>query len=250
LGRKDTIIKIVGDLVSKPYVDMTISLLSKFGIKVENINYKKFRIKANQDFKPARLEIEGDASSSSYFLSFAAISEGTVKIKNVGSDSIQGDKNFAKALELMGCKVQYTKSTITVQGPKKLKAIKNINLKDMPDTALTLAVVAGLADGTTCIEGLETLKIKECDRLTALYTELKKCGIKTEITASSIKIYGGTLKSTDIETYNDHRIAMSFSLLSVLKEGIKILNPDCVNKTYPSFFKDLQKIKIKIIKHE
>jgi len=245
---KDTTIKVQGSLVSKPYIDITLKLLETFGIVVQNKDYKTFKIPANQKYKPVNLEVEADASSATYFMAFAAATEGEVEITNLGTDSIQGDSKFYKILEKMGCEVEATEKSITVKGPEKLKSIGDINMTSMPDSSMTLAVLASISLGLTTIKGIRNLRIKECNRLEALTKEFKKCGIYAKELKNGISIIGRPPRPADIETYNDHRMAMSFSILSLVSNGIKILEADCVNKTYPEFWTDVKKLGIKVVK--
>jgi len=239
---KDTIINIKGKLVSKPYIDMTLKLLERFGIKVENKKYKTFKIKAKQKYKTIDLEIEGDASSATYFLGLAAATNKEISITNVGVDSIQGDAKFYKILEKMGCEILATKEYISVRGPKKLKSIGEINMNEMPDASITLAVLASITEGISTITGIKNLRIKECNRIEALVKQFRKCGIYAKELPDGIKIIGRPPRNTEIETYNDHRIAMSFAILSKVNPEITILNPECVKKSYPNFWKDFAKI--------
>ena len=239
---KDTIINIKGKLVSKPYVYITLKLLEKFGIKVENKKYKTFKIKAKQRYKAINLDIEGDASSATYFWGLAAATNKEISVTNVGVDSIQGDAKFYKILEKMGCEVSATKEYISVKGPKKLKNIREINMNEMPDASITLAILASITEGVTTITGIRNLRIKECNRIEALVKEFRKCGIYAKELPDGIKIIGREPRSAVIEAYNDHRIAMGFAILSKVNPGIEILNPECVNKSYPNFWKDFAKI--------
>jgi len=241
-SHKNTTINVKGKLVSKPYVDTTIELLKKFGIKVENKNYKSFKIKAKQQYEAIDLEIEGDASSATYFLGLAAATNKKITITNIGTDSIQGDSEFYKILEKMGCEVLATEKSITVKGPTKLKNLGEINMNGMPDASMTLAILASISEGETTITGIRNLRLKECNRIEALVKELKKCGIYAKELKNGIKIIGREARMAEIETYNDHRMAMSFAILSKINPGIEILNPDCVNKSYPGFWKDFEKL--------
>ena len=185
--------------------------------------------------------IEGDASGASYFWAMAAVSAGRVRVKNVKPDSAQGDIYFPDILESMGCRVRKREDWIEVEGPEKLKAT-NVDMELMPDTAQTLAVVAAFAEGPTKITGLSTLKAKETDRLVALQNELKKMGIETEIGDDFIVIHGGDPQPAEIETYDDHRMAMSFAAAEAKLGGMKILKPEVVKKSFPSFWDELAKI--------
>mgnify|MGYP001576661808 CR=1 FL=1 len=235
LAEKDVEIRIWGDLVSKPYVDLTISILEKFGIKIARDGYKLFKIKAGQKFKPCEFEVEGDASSASYFCGISALTGEKINIKNVPQNSAQADILSKNLIEKMRGEKNYI----------YLKPLGKIDCKNLPDSSMTLAVLAAYAKGKTELRGLSNLRQKECDRLAALTHELKKIGCKVKelrdglaITSNPEKLHGAK-----IETYNDHRMAMCFGMLSVVLPGIKITNPACVKKTYPNFWKDLARVK-------
>ena len=220
-----------GELISKPYVYMTIRLMEKFGIKVENSDYKSFKIEKGF-YKAQTLEIEGDASSASYFWAGAAITKGDIIVKGIEKDSLQGDVKFLEALEKMGTEL----NGITI----------NANL--FPDAAMTICPVACYAKGKTKITGIASWKVKETDRISAMANELRKVGAEVITGDDFIEIVPPeVIKPATIETYNDHRMAMCFSLLSLNspnKKGaeITILNPSCVNKTFPEYFKEFKKL--------
>ncbi|MBI3366711.1 3-phosphoshikimate 1-carboxyvinyltransferase [Candidatus Roizmanbacteria bacterium] len=241
------IIEVIGDQVSKSYIDMTIGGLKKFGVNVKNQNYQKYCIDKNQKYTPFHYEVETDASGASYFLAIAAVTGKKVKIKNMNTQSVQGDMQFPDLLERMGCSVERNnkENSITIQGPKKLKGI-NIDMNSMPDTIQTLAVVAAFAKGTTKITGTKTLRIKETDRLHALQTELLKMNIKTQINDNSILIKGGNPIGATIDTYDDHRMAMSFAVAGSKLLGMKIENPSVVSKSFPEFWKRIRSLGVEI----
>lgn len=234
-AENDTEIETTGELTSKPYADMTIDIMGEFGVEVKNNDYKNFFVKAGQKYKGRNYRIECDASNISYFIAAAAISAGRVKVKNINPYSIQGDIHFLDLLEKMGCKIFKGEYFIEAVGPQKLKSIE-ADMNAMPDTAQTLAVLASVADGTTKIYGIGNLREKETDRINALEAELGKVGIKTESTKDSLTVYGGNPHKAEIETYNDHRMAMSFSVLGLKIPGIKIKSPGCVSKSFPEFY--------------
>jgi 3-phosphoshikimate 1-carboxyvinyltransferase len=226
------------NIISKPYIDMTIFILKKFGINIINmysgINYYKVI-----DLQPTGIDyvIEPDASSASYFLAIASIN-GSCRINNLNNQSIQGDKNFIKILKKMGAKVEINDNFIKVEKYKPLKAI-SIDMTNMPDVAMTLAVLALFAKGTTHISGIASWKIKETDRIKALYNELIKFKAKVLITNDSITITpfkNFNHEIIEIDTYNDHRIAMCFSIMAFSENKIIIKNPNCVNKTFGNYF--------------
>ncbi|QJC32548.1 3-phosphoshikimate 1-carboxyvinyltransferase [Enterobacteriaceae endosymbiont of Donacia dentata] len=242
LIKKDILITVNSNLVSKPYIDITIKLMKIFGVNVQNNNYKHFKILGKQNYiSPGEYIIEGDASSASYFLSAAAIKGGTVKIKNINKNSIQGDIQYLNILKKMGSIIHYGKNYISCT-KNTLKSI-NMDMNHIPDVAMTIAVTSLFAKGTTTIKNIYNWRVKETDRLKAMSNELKKTGAKI-ITGKDYIIITPPkkIKKVIIETYNDHRIAMCFSLLALSNTSVSIINPQCINKTYPNFFKELKKI--------
>ncbi len=240
-ARNDVDIEIVGDLTSKPYADMTIDVMRQFGAHAENREYKNFFVRAGQNYVGRHYTIECDASNASYFLAAAAITGGIVRVKNINPNSVQGDIHFADVLERMGCAVRKGVDYIEVKGPEKLRALE-INMNSMPDMAPTIAVLAAIADGTTAIYGIGNLREKETDRINALQTELGKTGIRTQSTTDSLIVYGGMPHGAEIETYDDHRMAMSFSVLGLNVLGIRVGNPACTSKSHPNYWKDFGKL--------
>lgn len=235
-------IKIKGELTSRPYIDMTIDIMKHFGGEVKNSGYREFTIDNKKRYTGKRYSIEADASGASYFFAAAAITGGRVRVTNLGKGSLQGDINFVKILEKMGCAADINDDYIEVTG-KALKGI-DADMGELPDVVQTLAIVALFAKGKTRISNAANLRIKETDRLKALYNELTRVGGEVEETADGLIINGGRkLKGAEIETYNDHRMAMSFSVLGLAVAGIVIKNPDCVNKSFPSFFEKLEELR-------
>ncbi|QJC31725.1 3-phosphoshikimate 1-carboxyvinyltransferase [Enterobacteriaceae endosymbiont of Donacia tomentosa] len=238
----NTSITIKNNLVSKPYIDITIKLMAIFGIKVKNNNYKNFIITGKQKYiSPGEYIIEGDASSASYFLSAAAIKGGKIKLININKNSIQGDIKYVTILQKMGAIIHYGKNYISCTR-NILNAI-NMDMNDIPDVAMTIAVTGLFANGVTTIKNIYNWRVKETDRLTAMSNELKKTGANVITGRDYIVITPPkNIKKAIIETYNDHRMAMCFSLLSLSNNLVSIINPQCVNKTYPNFFKEFKKI--------
>lgn len=240
---KETTINIEQKLCSTPYIDLTLEIMKKFGIKVANKNYRQFKIKHQKITPPKTLTIEPDASSASYIGAFAALHPETpVLLKGLNKNSIQGDIAFLKHLKKMGCNITQKPTGTLIQGPKKLKPLGKIDMNETPDLVMTFAILAIFTEGKTTITNIENLKIKETDRLKALETELAKIGIKVKTTKNSITIIGNpnlTPKKTTIETYNDHRIAMSFAIANTRLHTLKITNQTCVQKSYTTFWKDL-----------
>src|SRR3989344_836358 len=236
-------VKIKGIQVSKPYIDMTIDCMKKFGINVINETYKKYIVPNNQTYKIRQYTVECDFSSAGYFLAIAALTKSTLTLKNLKNNSVQADRKILDILKKMGNKITHDNNEITIQG-KGIKATE-INMIDFPDQAQTLSVLAAFADGITKLSGIQSLRVKETERIIALENELKKMGMRTSSTANSLIIYGGNPKPTRINTYGDHRMAMSFAVLGTKLSGIEINDPDVVNKTFPDFWKKLNSIGIK-----
>lgn len=237
LAKNDSKIAVVGTLVSKPYIDITLATMSQFGINVTNNDYVSFDVSGGQTYhSPGTVMVEGDASSASYFLAAAAISGSTVRVEGVGQNSIQGDIKFADVLEQMGASVQRSDTWIEVTGPEKLKAL-DVDLNHIPDAAMTIAVAALFADGTTTIRNIYNWRVKETDRLSAMATELRKVGARVVEGDDFISITPpDEIQEATIDTYNDHRMAMCFSLAALGNAPIHINDPGCVAKTFPDYF--------------
>ncbi len=245
LAPKNSEIYIKDKLVSKPYVNMTIKLMKKFGISIEHDNYRVFYIKGNNCYRsPGDYLVEGDASNASYFLAAAAIKGGTVRVTGINRNSIQGDIDFANILEKMGAIIDWGNNYISCTR-NELHSI-DMDLNHIPDAAMTIATTALFVDnGTTTIRNIYNWRVKETDRLSAISTELRKIGAnviegKDYISITPTK----NIIQSDINTYNDHRMAMSFSLLALSNVPITILNPDCTNKTFPDYFNKFSSISI------
>lgn len=223
-----------GDLVSRPYVDMTIAVMASFGALVEEVEPGVFRVNPGGYVAPTEYSVEPDASAASYPLGVAAIAGGTVTIRGLGRGSTQGDLRFASILGDMGADVLIGDSSTTVTGAA-LRGI-SVDMADCSDTAQTLAVVAVFADGPTTVTGIESSRKKETDRLAAVVAELNRCGVRAEEHADGFTIYPGPVQPSIVQTYRDHRMVMSFSLLGLRSPGIEIADPGCVAKTFPGFF--------------
>ena len=239
-------IRIRDHLVSIPYVEMTIRLMSRFGVNVVvSEDFRNFYINAPQNYQsPETYFVEGDASSASYFLAGAAITGGSVTVVGCGTESLQGDAQFAKVLEMMGAEVGWQANKITVQGSGNLKGI-DVDMNEMPDAAMTLAVTALFAKGTTAIRNIYNWRLKETERLKAVSCELKKLGAFVEEGEDYLIIAPPReLVPAKISTYDDHRMAMAFSLAACGEVPITILNPTCVNKTFPDYFNQLSELTI------
>lgn len=236
LARGELAIEIVGELVSKPYIDMTIDVMRRFGVAVENEDYRAFRVPGGQEYRsPGSALVEGDASSASYFLSAAAIRGGTVRVQGVGADSVQGDVKHADVLEQMGATVRRGADYIEVSRGA-LRGL-DLDLNHIPDAAMTVAVTALFAEGRTIIRNIGNWRVKETDRLAAMAAELRKVGAGVVEGPDYLEIEPpAEIQPAVIETYNDHRMAMSFSLASLGNADITIKDPECVSKTFPEYF--------------
>ena len=238
---RDVEIEVLGELVSQPYVDITLNVMEEFGLAYYRQGYKYFAVPAGQRYQARHYEVEGDASSASYFLGAAAITGGRVTLTNLNPGSCQGDSSFIKVLEQMGCLVESSPAGVVLQG-RPLQATR-INMAHMPDLVPTLAVVAAFAPGETVITGVAHLRHKESDRLQAVAAELTKMGIAVQETKDGLRIRGGQPHGAVIDTYNDHRIAMSFALAGLKTPGVVIADPDCVAKSFPAFWEYFASLK-------
>ncbi|KAL6004846.1 hypothetical protein ACLOJK_005402 [Asimina triloba] len=251
LALGDVEIEIIDKLISVPYVEMTLKLMERFGVSAEHSgSWDRFLVRGGQKYKsPGTAFVEGDASSASYFLAGAAVTGGTVTVEGCGTSSLQGDVKFAEVLEKMGAKVSWTENSVTVTGPpldpsrkKRLHGI-DINMNKMPDVAMTLAVVALYADGPTAIRDVASWRVKETERMIAICTELRKLGATVEEGPDYCIITPPEkLNLTAIDTYDDHRMAMSFSLAACADIPVTIRDPGCTRKTFPDYFEVLDRI--------
>jgi len=236
-------IEVVGELISKPYIEITLNLMAKFGVKVQREGWESFTISANSTYiSPDTIYVEGDASSASYFLAAGAIA-GNVQVNGLGKDSIQGDIRFADALTLIGAEISYSDNAIVAKKSQRIKAI-DLDCNHIPDAAMTLAILALFADGTTTLRNIASWRVKETDRLTAMATELRKVGAIVEEGADYLTITPPQKLTPNavIDTYDDHRMAMCFSLVSLGGVPITINDPNCVAKTFPNYFEEFKKL--------
>lgn len=243
LAESDMQIEIIGELVSKPYIDITLAMMKDFGVEVSHQNYQTFFVKGQQIYRsPTTYLVEGDASSASYFLAAGAI-KGKVKVTGIGKKSIQGDRLFADVLEKMGAKITWGDDFIQAERGD-LKGI-DMDMNHIPDAAMTIATTALFAEGETVIRNIYNWRVKETDRLSAMATELRKVGAEVEEGEDFIRIQPLALaafKHAEIETYNDHRMAMCFALVALSDTPVTILDPKCTAKTFPTFFDEFAKI--------
>lgn len=236
-----------GKLRSKPYIALTIAVMKTFGVEVKNNNFQTFTVQKGQTYKSKEYIVEGDYSSASYFFAAAAITGGKVAIEGLNPNSAQGDKFFLDLIERMGCDVSLHSNKISVKGNQNLNSIE-VDMGDYPDIVQTLAAVAANARGKTMITNIEHLKHKESDRIETTLSELKKMGIDCSFDSNSLNITGGKPKGAVINTHNDHRVAMSFTVAALGGKGETIIqNAEVVNKSYPDFFNDLKKLGAKVI---
>ncbi len=220
--------------VSRPYIDMTCDIMEKFGIELSREKYRYFNVPGRQTYRPGEYEVEPDASQASYFWAAGAVTGSAVKVRGLSATSRQGDLKFVKVLSRMGCSVAYEPDGISVRG-KDLCGV-DVDMADMPDLVPTLSVIAAFARGKTIIRNVAHLRAKESDRLGAVAAELTKMGIEAAATDQDLVVSGGEPKGAVIETYNDHRIAMSFAVAGLLIPGMIISNPACVEKSFPRFW--------------
>ena len=239
-AQSDVSIEVIGSLASRPYVDITLDGMAAFGVKVGNQGAGSFFIKAGQRYLPRTYRIEGDASNASYFFSAAAVCKGRIEVNNLNPASFQGDVQFLDILESMGCRTTRGKDRVEVQGGE-LQGIE-IDMKEMPDLVPTLAVTAAFARGKTVIKNIGHLRLKESDRIHALAVELTKMGVRVDEKGDGLEIEGGKSHGAEIETYDDHRMAMSFAVAGLAVPGIRIKGERCVDKSFPGFWETLQKL--------
>ena len=229
-------ILVEGELISRPYVEITLNLMRRFGVDVGREGWRSFRVPAGGYASPGEIHVEGDASSASYFLAAGAIAGGPVRVLGVGRDSIQGDVRFVEVLERMGARVSVGPNWIEVSGGGKLRAL-DADLNHIPDAAMTAAVMALFADGPSVLRNIASWRVKETDRLAAMATELRKLGATVEEGADYLRVAPpGRWVPATIDTYDDHRMAMCFSLAALGGVAVRINDPGCVAKTFPEYF--------------
>ena len=233
-------IEVVGNR-EMPYIDITLAVMEAFGVQVINEGYKYFRIEGGQQYQPRVYHIEPDASNASYFFAAAALTGGRVTVQHLHLDSIQGDVRFVQILEQMGCQVTVSDVGITVTGPCQLKGI-DVDMKAISDTSLTLAAIAPFADSKVIIRNIEHTRWQETDRIHAMVTELRKLGVPVVEHQDGLEISPAPITPAAIDTYQDHRVAMAFSLIGLKARGIRINDPECVSKTFPNYFEVLEEL--------
>ncbi|MBT7736949.1 3-phosphoshikimate 1-carboxyvinyltransferase, partial [Candidatus Peregrinibacteria bacterium] len=249
--KEKTTINIEQELCSQPYINLTLKTQKAFKTSIKNNKFAQFQVEPKKGKSPKNYTIESDASGASYIGAFAALNPAwTILLSNIRKDSLQGDIAFLKCLQKMGCRIRHTKKGTRIRGPRELKRLGTIDMNKTPDLVMTFAALAMFTRGKTTIKNIANLRIKETDRLQALENEIKKFGIKVTTTKDSITIHGDpnhlktiskfTTKRISIKTYDDHRIAMCFAVLRNRFSNLHIQNPKCVNKSYPTFWKDLE----------
>ena len=236
-------IEVATELNSKPYVDMTLSIVQDFGVTVEQDGYNYFRISPARYSSLSNYLIEPDASAASYFFAAPAICGGIVRVQHISRKSVQGDIAFLDVLTQMGCSITENKNSIEVAGSTELRGV-NVDMRDIPDTAQTLAAIAPFASTPTRIRGIASARVKETDRVSATCTELARLGVKIDEHEDGMTIYPcDEIHPATVQTYNDHRMAMAFSLIGLRVPGVTIENPSCVSKTFPNFFEVLETLR-------
>jgi len=242
LAAADCAVSIKGELVSKPYIDITLKIMAAFGVQVENRGFKDFLVKGGQRYEsPGHFLVEGDASSASYFLAAGAIRGGTVRVNGVGLGSLQGDVRFAQVLEAMGAKITWGEDFIEASRGR-LHGV-DMDMNHIPDAAMTIAATALFAQGPTVIRNVGNWRVKETDRLAAMAAELRKLGAVVEEGEDYIRIEPPEkLTAAAIDTYNDHRMAMCFSLAALGGVPVTINDPGCTSKTFPDYFEQFRRL--------
>jgi 3-phosphoshikimate 1-carboxyvinyltransferase len=244
LTGKQATIEVVGELISKPYIEITLNLMAKFGVNVKREGWQKFIIPTTHYYQsPGQYFVEGDASSASYFFAAGVIGNGPVLVEGVNKDSIQGDIKFTEVLDKMGSPANWGNHHTIAKKNSPIKAL-DLDCNHIPDAAMTLAIMALFADGTTTLRNIASWRVKETDRISAMATELRKVGAIVEEGADYIKITppAKLIPNAVIDTYDDHRMAMCFSLVSLGGVPITINDPKCVAKTFPNYFEEFAKI--------
>ena len=251
LTGQTAVIEMTTELISKPYIEITLNLMARFGVRVEREGWSRFTIAAGQRYvSPGTIHVEGDASSASYFLAAGAIAGGPVRVEGVGRDSIQGDVAFVGALASMGARIEMGDNWMQARSPAngKLRAF-DLDLNHIPDAAMTLAVAALFADGTCTLRNIASWRVKETDRIAAMATELRKVGATVEEGTDFLRVSPSpfSLPPSPIATYDDHRMAMCFSLVALGGVPVRILDPNCVAKTFPDYFDRFAEITAPVI---
>jgi 3-phosphoshikimate 1-carboxyvinyltransferase len=241
-AENDTTIELQGEIPSLPYVAMTVAVMEAFGVTVRHDDPEHYVVMSNQRYHGRRYAIEGDCSSASYFFLAAALCKGKVRVQHINPRNLRGDLGFLTILESLGCRVTRGEDWVEVAGGALASGELSFNLGDMPDMVPTLAALAAVRPGRTIITNVPHLRVKESNRLQALMKELKKVGVRAAETRDGIWIEGNTPHAAAIETYHDHRIAMSFAVLGLVVPGMTIQDEACVAKSFPGFWGELERL--------
>jgi 3-phosphoshikimate 1-carboxyvinyltransferase len=236
---RDVEIEVEGELVSAPYVTMTIATMAEFGVRVERDGDRRFRVPAGQRYQARPYAVEPDASAASYFFAAAAVTGSRVVVPRLGRRSAQGDLGLLDVLARMGCEVTVEDDSITLRGPARLRAV-DADFTRMGDVATTLMAIAPFADGPVTVRGIAQTHYEESDRPVAAATELRRMGLRVDESWDAVTVHPGAPRACDVQTYDDHRIAMSFAVTGLRAPGIRIVAPGCVSKTFPEFFEALR----------
>ena len=239
-AKNDVEIQVVGER-EMPYIDITLAVMAAFGVEVVSEGYRYFRIEEGQRYQPRIYTVEPDASNASYFFAAAALTGGRVTVEHLSLDSMQGDVQFVRILEQMGCQVTVSESGITLTGPRQLRGV-DADMRAISDTSLTLAAIAPFADSKVTIRNIEHTRWQETDRIHAMVTELRKLGVPVVEHQDGLEISPSPVTPAAIDTYEDHRMAMAFALVGLKASGIRINDPECVSKTFPNYFEVLQEL--------
>ncbi|WP_026834728.1 3-phosphoshikimate 1-carboxyvinyltransferase [Eubacterium xylanophilum] len=235
----DLTIRLTGERDAKSYVYISTKMMKEFGAEVEQIDENTYRVRKGQRYREMVYQVEPDVSAACYFYALAAVTAGRAVVKNVHFDSTQGDIKFVNVLEKMGCEISDGELGIEVKGPEgKLKGL-DIRMSDFSDQTMTLAAIAPFSDGVISISGVEHIRRQESDRINAIVSELRRLGIKVDEREDGMDIYPGEIVPTEVETYDDHRMAMAFAVLGVARGDVVILNPECCSKTFENYFEIL-----------
>jgi 3-phosphoshikimate 1-carboxyvinyltransferase len=241
-AKEDTAIELRGHIPSLPYVTMTIEVMKEFGVEVIRGTPNSYSVRSAQRYEGKKYRIEGDVSSASYFFLAAALCGGRVRVQNINPGTLQGDIKLLVIMERLGCSVIRGDHWVEVMGGELTPGEHILDLGDMPDMVPTLSVLAAFRPGRTIIKNVSHLRKKESNRLEALVTELRKTGVRAEETDDGITIDGCIPHGAEIDTYNDHRIAMSFAILGLRIPGIEVKDKNCVNKSFPGFWGEMEKL--------
>jgi 3-phosphoshikimate 1-carboxyvinyltransferase len=230
-------IEVEGELVSKPYLDITAASMAAFNVTLHNDVYRRFWVESGQRYLGRDYHVEPDASAASYFFALAAVTGGTISVAGLPASSAQGDIHFVDVLERMGCTVERGE-TITVTGPRHLRGVE-VDMNAISDTVMSLAAIAPFADGPVSIRNVGHIRLKETDRIAAVAAELGRMGVRVDEQPDGLVIHPGEPQPAVIQTYDDHRMAMSFAITGVRAVGIQIADPGCVSKTVPRYWEIL-----------